>query len=137
MLRGLSTPFRLRFERQPWSGQSAALNRGIEIAAGRLCLFLDDDITPSPALVQAHVEAQRQQAVVAVGRLELAPAGTLDWFARRHAEGWRAHYDRLDRFAAPTWRDAFSGNLSAPRAALLAVGAVSYTHLTLPTTPYV
>jgi peptidoglycan/xylan/chitin deacetylase (PgdA/CDA1 family)/glycosyltransferase involved in cell wall biosynthesis len=122
MVQGLSTPFRLRFERQPWSGQSAALNRGIEMAAGRLCLFLDDDITPSPALVQAHVEAQRQQAVVALGRLELTPAGTLDWFARRHAEGWRAHYDRLDRFAAPTWRDAFSGNLSAPRAALLAVG---------------
>jgi len=71
MLERLTPPYRLRVYWQPNSGQTEARNRGIALAEGRYCLFLDDDIIAGPELVAEHLRAQREHSgVIGLGRLE-------------------------------------------------------------------
>src|SRR6185503_3132027 len=45
------------------------------------------------------------------------------WYANAFAQGWRDHYDRLNRETATlTWEDCYSGNMSTARQALQACG---------------
>ena len=114
----------LRHLPAPWGGQAVALNRGIAAAAGRYCLLLDDDIEVEPQFVAAHVRAQDQcGGGIGIGQLSLRTVADLDWFARRHATAWLSRYRALNEGTRiPSWRDCSSGNLSAPRDALLAAG---------------
>jgi GT2 family glycosyltransferase len=124
MLRGYRPPFPLRVVWQQNSGQAVALNRGIEEARGRYCLFLDDDIIASPETLAEHLRAQQSPGdIVAVGQLTLKLPKNAGWYARAFAEGWRRHYDALNRGQAGlTWEGCYSGNMSAPRRALLTYG---------------
>lgn len=124
MLDQLSVPFPLRVIWQPNQGQHIARNRGAETACGRHLLFLDDDIVAGPALVAEHVRVQDSaDRTVGIGQLELSIPPTADWFMRQFAEGWRQHYDGLNRSERlPTWADCYGGNLSVARATFLAVG---------------
>jgi peptidoglycan/xylan/chitin deacetylase (PgdA/CDA1 family)/GT2 family glycosyltransferase len=123
MLTRLSVPYALKVIWQANSGQCAALNRGLAEAAGPYCLFIDDDVAAEPALLAEHLRAQRAQPnVVGLGRLELVLPEHADRFARSLARIWANHYAHLRDGRPATWTDSYSGNLSAPRAALLAVG---------------
>ena len=126
LVRGLapSFPFPLAALAQPRQGQGVARNTGIERAAGRIVLMLDDDIEAVPALVAEHTRHhQFRDNVVVTGslpveRLEDEPA---------HLEAVRVWWAGvLDDLASPahqpTFRDFVTGNVSAPRAALLAAG---------------
>jgi glycosyltransferase involved in cell wall biosynthesis/peptidoglycan/xylan/chitin deacetylase (PgdA/CDA1 family) len=114
----------LRFEHQSNRGQPTALNRGIELARGRFCLFLDDDVVAASRVVAEHLRAQeRSGGAVALGNLalELPPrAGGL----ARYVEGWwTGQFGSLERGERePTFRNCYSGNLSAPREAVVAAG---------------
>ena len=123
ILAKIQTPFTLRVIRQANRGQCAARNLGVE-ASSRFCLFLDDDIIPDPALVAEHLRAQTESGgAVAIGQLTLRESASSDWYARRFAQRWSDHYQHLNQaMRAPTWQDCYSGNLSAPRQALLEVG---------------
>ena len=55
-------PVRIRAVRLERGGELAARNLGAREAAGRWILFLDDDVIPGPALIEAHVYAQEQHA---------------------------------------------------------------------------
>ena len=115
MLASLSLPYALRVLTQPQSGQCAALNLGAREAAGRYLLFLDDDMIASPELVSAHLRTQRKRGPVgAIGYLDVRVPPRADRLARARAEEWRAHYEGLAR-REPSFRDAYSGNLSLPR----------------------
>jgi glycosyltransferase involved in cell wall biosynthesis len=48
MIRELVVPYRLRVLEQANAGPAAARNFGLEQAAGRLIVFLDDDVVPGP-----------------------------------------------------------------------------------------
>ncbi len=124
MLTNLTTPFRLRTCWQDNSGQCAALNRGIDAAIGRYCVILDDDMIADPALIAAHLRVQREHnGVIGLGQITCDLPGHADGFARYLAEWWRGHYSRLNSGQRlPSFKDCFSGNLSAPRAALRAIG---------------
>jgi glycosyltransferase involved in cell wall biosynthesis/peptidoglycan/xylan/chitin deacetylase (PgdA/CDA1 family) len=123
MLAEFAAPFTLRRIWQENAGQNVARNRGIEEAAGHICLFLDDDIIASSTLVAGHLEAQRSQGnQVAIGRLQVAVPRGAGWYERAFAESWQARYDSLDRAATPTWEDCYSGNLSAPCELLVSCG---------------
>lgn len=70
MVRRYDAPFPLHLLEQPESGPAAARNRGARHATGQLLVFLDDDIEPSPHLVQAHARACRTgNEVVSIGYL--------------------------------------------------------------------
>src|SRR5262245_27713292 len=62
MLRNYRAPFALRIVEQSNQGPGAVRNRGAFLACGRLFLFLDDDVEPTPPLIEAHVEAHRHRA---------------------------------------------------------------------------
>jgi len=121
MLRGLQTPFRLIALDLGKVGKAAARNSAIEAASGRICLVIDDDVIAEPELVAEHLAAHREGKIVGIGRLTQSPPEGRDWYASAFAETWNDHFDRLgDR--PVEWSDAYAGNLSAPRQALLEVG---------------
>ncbi len=126
LVRGMaaSSPVRLEALAQDRQGQGRARNRGIERAAGRIVLMLDDDILAVPDLVAAHLARHegRDDTVVTgalpVERLDGEPA---------HVEAVRLWWDgELRKLAAPDHRPAFrdfvTGNVSVPRSALLEAG---------------
>lgn len=134
MLRALSPRYRLRVVSQRNAGQPSALNRGIDAAAGTCCLFLDDDIVAEPALIAEHVQVHRAHgAAVGIGNIPWIVGFDADWFAGSFGRMWNAHFESLTAGRRPpAWFDCYGGNMSAPRAALLAVGGVagelSYSH---------
>jgi GT2 family glycosyltransferase len=108
----------------PRGGQGRARNAGIARARGRIVLLLDDDILAGEELVEEHLRqhAGREDRVV-TGSLPLAaPPGE-----PAHHRAVRRWWDgELAAMAAPghrpSFRDFVTGNVSVPRAALLAAG---------------
>jgi peptidoglycan/xylan/chitin deacetylase (PgdA/CDA1 family)/GT2 family glycosyltransferase len=126
MLQSFSAPYQLRSLRQAWSREGAARNRGVSVASGRYCLFLDDDVLAAPGLIAEHLRALREnEEAVGIGRLTMTPPYR-DWFAARYAEVWKKHYDDLTvQIRKPTWEDCYGGNLSLSREAFLTSGGFS------------
>jgi glycosyltransferase involved in cell wall biosynthesis len=124
MLGHLRTAYRLRAVSQPNSGQNVARNRGADLAQGRYCVFLDDDIVAQPRLLAEHLRAQREHGdVVGIGAIPTVVPADAGWFSRHFAEAWNEHYAKLGRgVRLPSWRYCYGGNVSVPRAAFLAVG---------------
>jgi glycosyltransferase involved in cell wall biosynthesis/peptidoglycan/xylan/chitin deacetylase (PgdA/CDA1 family) len=114
----------LRSERQPNAGQPAALNRGIELARGEICVFLDDDVIAGPRFLAEHARAQRESGgAIALGNLSLQLPVRAGGLARYVGRWWAGQYGEFERgVRAPTFRSCYSGNVSVPRAALLEAG---------------
>ncbi len=120
MVAAFDAPFHLRRLALENGGQPTALNAGIEAAAGAACLFLDDDTIASPELVATHLAAQREDdRTLGIGSLTQAVPAGADPYAVAFARRWN---ERTESLSDPDWADCYSGNLSAPRAALLEVG---------------
>lgn len=124
MVTSLETPFSLRVIPQPNRGQSTALNRGVTEALGRICIFLDDDITVTPQFLAEHLSLHnKRDQVVGIGQINLNLRPSADWFARGFAQGWSRHYTELNQGKRqPDWEDCYGGNMSVSRTAFLAVG---------------
>ena len=124
MLKRFETPYLLRTFWQENSGQAVALNRGILEAQGRYILFLDDDIVAEPQLIAEHLQAHHQHSnAVVIGQITLSLHPNIGWYTNAFAQGWREHYERLNRETAKlTWEDCYSGNMSTSREALLTSG---------------
>jgi glycosyltransferase involved in cell wall biosynthesis len=122
-LSDLQLPFRLTVLREANAGPGAARNRGVHVASGRYCLFLDDDVLPERNLVAAHRSAQDEGGgVLGVGRITTTVNPAADWFARASAESLNRGYAKLDAGEPLGWVSCYSGNLSVPRDAFLAAG---------------
>jgi glycosyltransferase involved in cell wall biosynthesis len=122
-LQQLPVPFRFTVLRQRNAGPGAARNRGVEVARGRYCLFLDDDVLPDIELVEAHLTAQEEGGgVVGVGRISTSVHPSSDWFAHASADRLNSGYAKLDAGEPVQWLHCFSGNLSVPREVFLAQG---------------
>jgi glycosyltransferase involved in cell wall biosynthesis/peptidoglycan/xylan/chitin deacetylase (PgdA/CDA1 family) len=118
----LETPFSLRVLKLDKVGKSAALNAAIKVAAGQVCLFLDDDVVASPALIAEHLAAHREdERTLGIGALTQEPPSARDWYAHAFAKAWNDHYGRLVERKRPDWSASYGGNLSAPRQALIEV----------------
>jgi peptidoglycan/xylan/chitin deacetylase (PgdA/CDA1 family)/GT2 family glycosyltransferase len=124
MLEHYDSPYSLRSIWRENGGQASALNRGIREARGTICLLLDDDIIADEHLIAEHLLAQtQQQKAVVIGQIRLSLHEDADWYAKAFAEGWRKHYEQLNKDSTSiTWEDCYSGNMSVPRDALLASG---------------
>lgn len=122
MLAQLKVPFALRVASRANAGQAAALNHGLRVACGRVCVLLDDDIVAEPRLLAEHRRVQAEAPVVAVGHMTCQVPPGADGFAHQFAAWWHEHYAALETGRQPTFMDCWSGNLSAPRHALLDAG---------------
>ena len=122
LVEALDVPYALRCLRLEKRGKSAALNVAIEAAVGEICVFLDDDIIASPALVAEHAAAHRRDPLaLGLGRLTQVPVAGDDWYAKAYAIAWNERYEELGRKSLD-WTDCYGGNMSAPRAKLREVG---------------
>ena len=75
----------LRAVRVPGASRGAALNAAVDAAAGEALLFLAEDATPFPDLVEQHARAQRSMApreVVVLGTWESPAAELVHTLAR-------------------------------------------------------
>ncbi len=127
--RGFPAPYALSVLEQPNRGRARACNGGMRAASGELVVLLDDDMEASPGFLVAHARAHQgpgQRAVVGAAPIVVAPASPP--FVRYMADGFRG---RLERMGQPGYRlrfrDAYTGNFSARREVLLAVGGFDET----------
>ena len=118
-----SAPYRLRVTGTPGLGPGAARNRGVELSAAPLILFLDDDIEAAGDLVAEHLRAHEAPGVVALGRLEARLRPGAGGIERHLARWWTRHDERIRSLEGrPDWTDCYGGNVSVERAAFEAVG---------------
>lgn len=95
-----------------------AMNVALQAAATPLVLYLDDDVEPSPQLIEAHAEAHRVHAASAVVGQILQP-GEVPEHVQQPAD------DLEFRFHSNSGRmvaNVMAGNLSVDRAKAIAVG---------------
>jgi len=108
----------VRLIRLPEPSIPHAMNIAVEAAETDVVLFLDDDVIPSPQLVDAHAEAHRDPAVWAVVGQILQPG--------EEAERVRHPADDLEiRFNADEGRfvaNVMAGNLSVKRGRFVTLG---------------
>ena len=125
MAEAFSAPYRLRVLELDKLGHAAAQNAALELVEAPLCLLLDDDVIASPELVCSHIEGHREHpGAIGIGSLTQRPVGADDWFAHGVAQGWREHYEDMERREA-RWSDCYGANLSFPTATARAIGGVS------------
>lgn len=112
----------LRIEVTDHVGQASALTRGIALARGRYCVFVDDDMVAEPGLLLAHLEAQGrdgERGVLGIGRIESEAAPGTDSLTSYLVTHLNRHYDELGLGTRqPDALDGYGGNLSAPTGAL-------------------
>jgi GT2 family glycosyltransferase len=122
-VRGFAAPFALSALEGPNRGRALACNAGIRAAVGSVVVLLDDDMEASPGLLAAHARAHEGEVRAVVGAAPIADSPDSPPFVRYMASGFRS---RLERMAQPGYRlrfrDTYTGNFSAPREVLLAVG---------------
>lgn len=108
----------IRLIRLPEPSIPHAMNIAVDAAATDLVLFLDDDVIPSPALVDAHTAAHRDAAVWAVVGQILQPGERPQRVAQPADDlEFRFHADEA-RFVT----NVMAGNLSVKRVRFLELG---------------
>jgi glycosyltransferase involved in cell wall biosynthesis len=115
-------PFELKLIEHNARNPSATRNRGVSEARGKYILFLDDDVTPSPELLKAHLDAGGPNTVV-LGYSKPVFHHKCDWWQQSARRWWEDAFRQMGqpghRF---TYRDFFSGNVSMPLELFHSVG---------------
>lgn len=120
--------FTLRWLTQPENrGPAAARNRGVRDSRGRIILFLDDDIAPSPTLVRTHLEYHQagDRLLGVVGRVDWHPDLTVTPFMQwLDSTGLQFAFDAWMEEGPidEPWRALYTCNLSMSREVLEEVG---------------
>lgn len=127
VLADVKTRYAHRIERQQNSGPAVARQRGVDLARGKIVVFLDDDMQVKPTFLEAHL---RQHAggsdanAVVLGRLRPdAKIAEMPLFERFYARVLR---QQGDDFASGKEKvrghNLYTGNVSMPRALFVEVG---------------
>ncbi|MEJ2706790.1 MAG: glycosyltransferase family 2 protein [Anaerolineales bacterium] len=112
--RQFDSPYRLQLVEQPQQGPAAARNRGAQVAAGELLIFIDDDIEVVPHFVAAHLDAHTgSENLVVIGYLQPVLQPQRGFFRAELMIWWENMFERLrepgHRFS---YQDLTSGNFS-------------------------
>lgn len=67
MLAHLDVPYSIIYAWQERGGPAKARNRGIELARGKIIIFIDSDIVVVPEFVEAHINVHKEPRRVASG----------------------------------------------------------------------
>jgi GT2 family glycosyltransferase len=106
-------------------GPAAARNRGVELAAGELLLFIDDDVIATPTLIERHVQTHLEggDEQVVIGPMATPPDVELSpWVQWEQTMLYRQYHAMVDGIYSPTPRQFYTGNASVPRDAVVAAG---------------
>jgi glycosyltransferase involved in cell wall biosynthesis len=124
LLRQIETPYRLHALDQANAGPAAARNLGYQQAEGRIVVFLDDDVLPSPGLLAAHAAAQEGvDDLIVVGPMSPPTDWQRSVWVRWEERQLLKQYDAMASGRYPcTPRQFYTGNASAPRSMLEAAG---------------
>ncbi|MFH1469915.1 MAG: glycosyltransferase [Pseudomonadota bacterium] len=125
-LEGLDLPVPFRWLTQPNAGAAAARNRGLQVARGRLVLFVNDDTIAAPDLVATHLRLHEELGpgpVAVLGTFAQEPAG-LDNALMRYLEGSTEVflYSRFKPGQVLDGSNLYTCNCSVPLAAVRALG---------------
>jgi len=114
ILKSYKAPFAFNIIEQEGQGAAAARNTGAANAEGNLLLFLDDDVVPTPGLIEAHVcvhQCNPGQAVM--GPYPPVLQGKTDFFHILTRLWWGEKFQSMRQLGHRyTYRDMLSGNLS-------------------------
>ena len=125
-LAGLRTHYVYRIERQENAGAAAARQRGVELATGRLIVFLDDDMQVKSDFLEQHLklhEAGPPGNTVVLGRLRPdAKLAEMPLFERFYARVMKAQNDELACGKPVRGHNIYTGNVSMPKALFLRAG---------------
>jgi glycosyltransferase involved in cell wall biosynthesis len=129
MLQRYEAPFTLRTIEQSCQGAAAARNQGAARATGQLLLFLDDDVEPTPPLIETHVLAhQHGSGRVVIGAYPPALQGQVDFIRIELRAWWEAKFYAMRQPGHRyTYRDLLGGNLSLEAELFARVGGFDPT----------
>lgn len=118
-------PLNLVVTIQENSGPAATRNLGIQRASGRLILFLDDDVVPTPQLIAEHIATHNasQEPLVVLGPM-LTPSNfrMKPWVQWEQAMLVKQYQAMEQGTWEPTARQFYTGNTSLERRLLNATG---------------
>jgi len=116
-------PFTSRLLRQGNEGPATARNAGVRAAAGRVVLFLDDDLVPGSELVAEHLRVHRAERGIAVmGPLRSLPRYEQPWVAWEQAMLEAQYAAMLRGDWEPTFRQFWTANASVERERVVEAG---------------
>ena len=115
--------FPMRWIRLPEPSIPHAMNVALREASNRIVLFIDDDVIPSPALVQEHERAHDGKLWAVVGQV-LQPGQAPEHFdeAQLHRGVPRDLAFRFNHDQAADVENVMAGNLSVDRDKALSIG---------------
>lgn len=125
MVDHFSSPYKLRSIWAPNSGRASACNRGIREAGGEILIILDDDMEPSPELVEAHYSvhsASSKLGVIGAAPIIIDQSSTLA--ARYIAAEFNSRLKNKmsdSNYKFQLW-DFYGGNFSIPRNVFIEAG---------------
>ena len=122
--------YAIRGIRQANGGPARARNAAIAVAEGPLLLFIDDDVEPTPPLVEEHLASHdAEPRIVVTGPLASLPHYRQPWIAWEQAK-IEAQYAAMARGDwEPTYRQFWTGNASVARQAVLDAGGFDPSYL--------
>ena len=123
MVGAFRAPYALRNLWHPNRGRAAALNAGLLVASGDVIVFLDDDMEPAPGFVEGHRHAHAgPRTLGVVGAAPIVVGDDAPSITRYVGDAFNARLERLARADQVHFKDAYTGNFSAPRSLLERVG---------------
>lgn len=124
-LNKLNSPLNVRTIFQANQGPAAARNTGIQHAAGRILVFIDDDVVPSPNLLAEHLKthAAAGDHVAVLGPMLTPPDFQLASWVKWEQVMLEKYYRAMQNGDwEPTARQFYTGNASLARQHLLLHG---------------
>ncbi len=127
MVNKFDSPYKLQSIWEPNSGRAFACNRGVRASRGEILIILDDDMYPSPKLVEAHYLAH--QRCIKCGVIGAAPITINESSTAISCYMAMRFNTHLKRISEPGYKiriwDFYSGNFSIRKEVLLEAGAFS------------
>lgn len=124
-LRSGETPLDVTVVTQTNAGPAAARNAGLLASRGTVVLFVDDDVVPSPDLVEQHLLTHEASPddIVAIGPM-LTPGDAVlsPWVEWEQHQLYKQYNAMRDGLYDCTFRQFYTGNASVPRHCLIDVG---------------
>jgi GT2 family glycosyltransferase len=104
-------------------GPARARNAGVARANAAVLLFLDDDVEPTPKLVEEHIRSHEHDTnVVVIGPMGSLPHYEQPWVAWEQVKLEAQYAAMVRRDWEPTFRQFWTGNASVRKDDVLSVG---------------